>query len=235
MKTKIALLVICIFGIMSSNAQIRFGVRGGIDYTTMNVKLKYQNHSGIKSLLSYNIGLISDFRIKDNLFLTTGLLLSKKGFNQEIYNQDSITKFRVAPYYIEVPVLGEYKVEVDKLKMIFGFGPYFSYGIFGSVDLDIKSNTIDINYSENIRWSKYGYLILTENEQIVYNYGYSQIKRFDYGVSFEFGIEYEPVIFSIRYSYGMANIMWEYYTNEKMSNKNIGLSLTYMISYRKNK
>lgn len=229
MKSKIAFLVICIFGIMSLNAQIRFGVRGGIDYSSMNVKFNYQNDSGIKGLLSYNIGLISDFKIKENLFLTTGLLLSKKGFTQEIENLDSITKFKVSPCYIEVPLLGEYKLKVHKLKMIFGFGPYFSYGIFGSVDLDIKSNTIDINYSENIRWSKYGYLLLTENEQIVYNFRYSQIKRVDYGISFAFGLEYEPLILSIRYSYGLANIMWEYSSNEKMSNQSIGISVTYMI------
>jgi len=235
MKTKIALLVICIFGIMSLNAQTRFGVRGGIDYSTMNVKLKYQNDSGIKGLLSYHLGLISDYRINDNFFLTTSLLLSKKGFNQEIDDLDSITKFRVTPYYIEVPVLGEYKLKVNRMNMLFGFGPYFSYGIFGSVDLDIKSNTIDINYSENIRWSKYGDLFLIESEKIVYSYGYSKIKRIDYGVSFEFGLEYESLILSIRYSYGLANLMWEYYTNEKMSNQNIGISLNYMFSSKKNK
>ena len=235
MKTKIALLVICIFGITSSNAQIRFGVNGGIDYSTMNVTLKYQNDSGIKALLSYHFGLISDYKINDNFSLKTGLLLSKKGFNQEIHDLDSITKFRVTPYHIEVPVLGEYKLKIHKMNMLFGLGPYFSYGIFGSVDLDIKSNTIDIDYSENIRWSKYGDLLLIESEEIVYNYGYSKIKRIDYGISFEFGLEYESLILSIRYNYGLANLMWEYYSNEKMSNQNIGISLTYVFSSKSDK
>jgi len=235
MKTKIVLLVICIFGFMSSNAQVQFGVRGGIDYSTMNVKLKYQYDSGIKGLLNYHLGLISDYRINDNFFLKTGLLLSKKGFNQEINDLDSTTKFRVTPYYIEVPVLGEFKFKVHKINLLIDLGPYFSYGIFGSVNLDIKSNKEDINYSENIRWSKYGYLILAENEQIVYNYGYSKIKRFDYGVNFELGLEYESLTLSVGYSYGLANLMWEYYTNEKMSNQDVRISLTYMFSSKKNK
>ena len=235
MKTKIAFLVICIFCIISSNAQIRFGIQGGLDYSTMNVELKYQDNSGIKGLLSYHFGLISDYRINDNFFLKTDFLLSKKGFNQEINDLDSITKFRVTPYYIEVTVLSEFKLKVQKIHMLLGLGPYFSYGIFGNVNLDIKSNTNDINYSEDIRWSKYDNYMLPESEKIVYNYGYSKIKKFDYGVSVEFGLEYEALIFSIRYSYGLANLMWEYYTNENMSNQNIGISLAYLFNFKKNK
>lgn len=235
MKTKIVFLVICIFCIISSNAQIRFGIQGGLDYSTMNVELKYQDNSGIKGLLSYHFGLISDYRINDNFFLKTDFLLSKKGFNQEINDLDSITKFRVTPYYVEVTVLSEFKLKVQKIHMLLGLGPYFSYGIFGNVNLDIKSNTNDINYSEDIRWSKYDNYMLPESKEIVYNYGYSKIKRFDYGASVEFGLEYEALIFSIRYSYGLANLMWEYYTDEKMSNQNIGISLAYLFNFKKNK
>ena len=130
-----------------------------------------------KDSFSIHLGLISDYRINDNFSLKTHLLLSKKGFNQEIKDLDSITKFRVSPHYIEIPVLAEFRFKVKKTHMSLGVGPYFSYGIFGKVNLDIESNTQDISYSEDIRWSKYDNFMLPESEVIIHSYGYSKIKR----------------------------------------------------------
>ena len=238
MKKIIILSIICILAFLSLNAQIELGICGGADYTTMNIKLEYQNFLGIQGIPAYHFGIVSKYAIKENFYITTDLLLSKKGFthsNSQIISQisglsDSITDFKVSLYFIEIPVLAEFKVKFEKMNVLFGIGPYISYGINGKVSLDINSVSTDLNYSEKVRWSKYN--VNTDNigESIVHDYGYSQIKRFDYGTSIRFGVEYNSIILNAEYKYGLANLMWEFRKYEIINTQTIGLSLIYIFN-----
>jgi hypothetical protein len=241
MKKIIILSIVCRLAFLSLNAQIELGVCGGADYTTMNIKLDYQNVLGIQGIPAYHFGIVSKYLIRENLYLTTDLSLAKKGFthsnSQNISTissfRDSLTDFKVSLYFIEIPILTEFKAKFEKMNVLFAVGPYISYGIVGKVSLEINSRSTDINYSENIRWSKYNYNINNIGESIVYNYGYSRIKRFDYGTTIRFGVEFNSIILNAEYKYGLANLMWEYRKYERMNTQNIGLSLIYLFNLMK--
>lgn len=241
MKKIIVLSIACVLGLLASNAQIQLGISGGVDYSTVNVNLEYQNVIGIQGIKAYHFGIVSKYEVKENFYLTADLLFSRKGFmysNSQILPQmpnfsDSLTDFKITMDYIEIPILMEFKVRFEKINILFGIGPYLSYGIGGKINLDINSPSTDINYSEKIRWSKYDSDLNNIGESIVYNYGYSQIKRFDYGTTIRFGAEINSIVLNVEYKRGLTNLMWEYKKNEKMNTQSIGLSLIYMFNLTK--
>ena len=235
MKKKFILGIVCLLGFLSSNAQIQLGVTGGADYSTMNVRLESQNVLGVKGTPSYHFGVTSKYSVNENFYLAADLLFSKKGFKQSDrqYGPDNLTNFDVSLYYIELPVLMEFKVKFKKMNVLFGIGPYVSYGIGGNVKLDIISSSTNLSYSEKIRWDKYYSDPTNIGERIVYDYGYSKIKRLDYGAVTRFGIEFNSFILSAEYKYGIANLMWEFRKYERMNNQSIGLSLVYLLKTKK--
>ena len=235
MKKKFILGIVCALGFLSSNAQIQLGVTGGADYTTMNVRSEFQNVLGVKGTSSYHFGIASKYSVNENVCLAADLLFAKKGFQQSDrqYGTDSLTNFDVSLYYIELPVLMEFKVKFKKMNVLFGIGPYVSYGIGGNVKLDITSPSTNLSYTEKIRWDKYNSDPTNVGESIVYDYGYSKIKRLDYGVVTRFGIEFNSFILSAEYKYGIANLMWEFRKYERMNNQSIGLSLVYLLKAKK--
>jgi len=241
MKQSIILLAFGILGFLTSNAQLKIGFTGGIDYSKMNIHREYQDDFGVQGIPGYHFGLASKYHVGKNLSLTTDFLFAKKGFSQPpsqvILDKDrliyNVSDINVSLYYIEIPVLTEFKVEYEKMNVLFGIGPYISYGIDGAINMDIESASASINYSDKIRWSKSNGMGSDINESIVDNLGYSQIKRFDYGPIVRFGIEYNSFEVNAEYKYGLANLMWEYRQHERMNNQSLGLSFKYLFNLNK--
>ena len=235
MKRSLLICLVCVFGFNSINAQIEPGITGGIDLTSINLKREYPSALNIQGTLGYHIGLDLRLPIVENLNLNTGLLLTKTGFKQilsypfrsSLAEYDSVITFNVSAYNIEVPILLEFKAKFEKMNILFGIGPYVSYGLFGKVNLDIQSLSTDINYSENIRWKPYYEPSEELGKQLIYQSGYSQIKRLDYGAMIKFGIQFKTLTINAEYKYGIANRMSAYGLHEKMNNQSLGIGLTY--------
>jgi len=241
MKQSIILLAFVILGFLTSNAQLKIGFTGGIDYSKMNIHREYQDDFGIQGIPGYHFGLASKYKVGKNVSLTTDFLFAKKGFSQPTSQTildknrliNNVSDINVSLYYIEVPVLTEFKVKYEKMNVLFGIGPYISYGIDGDINMDIESASASINYSDKIRWSKSNGIGSDINESIVDNLGYSQIKRLDYGPIVRFGVEYNSFIVNAEFQYGLANLMWEYRQQERMNNQSLGLSFKYLFNLNK--
>jgi hypothetical protein len=250
MKKIVLISIVCAFLFGSLKAQIKLGISGGLDYASMNVKFQYLSDFGIKGIPAYHFGLTTVHPIKENLFITADLLFSKKGFIQSISQHyahpwsgfsDSLTEFKVPLYYIELPILMEFKVKFEKINIFFGFGPYIEYGIDGKVTLNIQStmkapgytHSTSLNYSENVHWNKYPFNSNNFGKIIVDDYGYTKIRRFDYGSTVRFGIGFSSFILNAECKYGFANLMWTYRKYEKMNNRSLGLSLVYFFHSKK--
>ena len=163
MKKITVFIFVCALGSLSVNAQFKPDFTAGIDYTSINLKRGYPTDQDLYGTLGYHFGFELKLPLKENLNISTGLLLSKKGFTQKfihpfrspIAEYDSVTKFNVSYYYLELPILMEFKAKFDKMNVLFGVGPYVSYGIAGNVNLQINSLSTDYSYSEKIRWKPY--------------------------------------------------------------------------------
>jgi len=242
MKLSIILSVLITLGFLTSNAQLKIGITGGIDYSKTNIHRSYQDDFGVKGIAAYHFGLASEYKVNENLYFTTDLLFAKKGFTQpttqETFGKDFLTynvsDVKVSVNYIEMPVLTEFKVRFEKMNVLFGIGPYIAYGIGGRINLDIESAATIVNFSDNIYWSKFDWIREgTINESIVYNLGHSKIRRFDYGPMIRFGVEYNSFAINAEFQYGLANLMYEYAMSERMNNQSLGLSVKYLFNLNK--
>jgi hypothetical protein len=110
------------------------------------------------------------------------------------------------------------------MNFFYAIGPYFSYGIHGNIKTEITGRN-DASYSDEIKWSKETDYITSD---LVKEYGYTDIHRFDIGIGTMAGLKYNHYLLAVSYQFGIKNIMWEFSRDEKMSNASLSLSVGYM-------
>jgi hypothetical protein len=201
MKNLKFVFVICMMFIVASmQAQVKFGPTAGLNLSTATVKVG-GTKMDTKSIVGFNIGLISEFNLTGNLFLQPALLFSTKGTKvTEVEFESTIT-----PIYIEIPVNVVYKFGSESVKFFLNAGPYIAYGIGGK----IKSGG--------------------ESVKISYGSGESNdLKPFDFGLTFGAGVELSSFIISAHYGLGLANLSPVTTNDTKVNGKVIGFSIAYL-------
>lgn len=226
MKRIIVLCAIIYFSSLSYG-QISIGLSAGSTLSSMSVDRRDMSTFKIKPIFGFSFNLITEYKINPNLSLYSGLSLSQKGFKQSIRyfyrpDVDSTAEMISKLNYLEVPVYLKFNTNLEKVNFFYGIGPYFSIGIKGKVTTNITGRT-NASYSDEITWSKNMYF----HSDLVEEYGYTNIKRFDLGVGNLIGIKYNHLVLTISYQYSLRNIMWEYFQDEKMSNSSLALSVGY--------
>jgi hypothetical protein len=223
------LIVLCaiIYFTSLSYGQILIGLSAGTTLSSMSVERRDLSTFKIKPIFGFNFNLITEYKINQNFSLYSGLSLSQKGFKQSIRyfyrpDVDSTAEMISKLNYLEIPVYLKFNTSLNKINFFYGIGPYFSLGIKGKVTSNITGRT-NASYTDEITWDKKMYF----QSDLVEEYGYTNIKRFDIGVGNLIGINYNTLVFTLSYQYSLRNIMWEYYQDEKMSNSSLALSLGY--------
>jgi hypothetical protein len=242
MRHSTILFAILILGSLTSNAQLKIGLTGGIDYSKTNIRRLYRNDFGVQGKATFHFGLTSEFKLADKVFLATDILFSRKGFQQptiqEVTANDpqlyKVFDVDVSADYIEMPVIPEFKVKFEKMKVLFGVGPYIAYGVGGKINMKIASGTNTNSFSTNIFWKKFdGNRNGDINKTIAYNLGQANIQHFDYGPIVRLGIEIHSITVNAEYEYGLSNLMYEWSANESMHNQRLGLSVKYTFAQLK--
>ena len=223
------LIVLCaiIYFTSLSYGQILIGLSAGTTLSSMSVERRDLSTFKIKPIFGFNFNLITEYKINQNFSLYSGLSLSQKGFKQSIRyfyrpDVDSTAEMISKLNYLEIPVYLKFNTSLNKINFFYGIGPYFSLGINGKVTSNITGRT-NASYTDEITWDKKMYF----QSDLVEEYGYTNIKRFDIGIGNLIGINYNTLVFTLSYQYSLRNIMWEYYQDEKMSNSSLALSLGY--------
>lgn len=225
MKKLVIFLVICYFTLPVSG-QITAGISMGPSFSTMSVHLRDLSTFRIKPIVGLNVNFIADFKLNSSLSLSTGLSFSQKGFQQTLYTQYSpFTSAEMTSHinYLEIPLYIKINTNLTKVNFFYGVGPYFSYGLNGHVSTHTYGS-VDSSYTEEIKWAKSGAF---EEDNLPNTYGYTSIKRFDFGIGNIVGVSYKKLFLSLDYRFSFRNIMLEYYLDEKMSNSVLSLSAGY--------
>lgn len=142
MKKLVISVAVCLsvlFVSQASEAQIvGVGLRGGLNMSSMTGDI-----SGIENKTGYNIGLILDVPVSQNLFLQPGISLTNKGYN--IQNSD----LKCNATYLEVPVMLSYSIPVaHDSDLRLNAGSYMAYGIDGKDEPDGIDTFTDGNYKK---------------------------------------------------------------------------------------
>jgi hypothetical protein len=128
--------------------------------------------------------------------------------------------------YLEIPIYLKFTTKIKESNFFYGVGPYISYGLKGKITTDITGRN-NSTYVDIIKWDKSTDYLTSD---LVENYGYSKLKRFDFGIGTVVGYKYKNFMVTASYKFGLHNFMWEYSQDEKMSNSCLSLSVGYFFN-----
>lgn len=207
-KTHLIIISALLFIASNSFSQVKFGVKAGVNFANMNIVT--QNAPNTKMLTSFHIGGILDYSVNDFFAIQPGVLISGKGFKYE----ESISGFTVKvdskPIYIDIPVLLLLRKDIGGVKLFGGAGPYLGFGIAGKYSYSGGG----ISEDGNIKWGS----------DVDSNY-----KRGDFGLSFNGGLELSNgFLFSVSYQLGLMNLTPSGSSDNKQTNRVLGVSIGYL-------
>lgn len=149
MKKTIAIFaVLCSFGFTAviSHAQ-SIGIKAGINVANVKAQDDDEVYSDeISPVVAQNIGAVIELPVTDELFVQSGLLLSGKGWK---YNDEGYD-LKLSLHYLDIPIHGMYKYELDDI-YIFGLtGPQIGIGLFGKQTYDDDSDKVVWNDKDDV-------------------------------------------------------------------------------------
>ena len=228
MKTKfLTITAILIFSTIALQAQIGFGVLGGVNFQNINGK----DNGGTKLenglLTGFHAGVNVNIPVAPDFYFQPGLLFSVKGAKNDFFSPqtkaagDFETTTKLS--YIEMPLNLLYRPQLGKGYMLLGFGPYVALGIGGSENSELLGL---VSYERSVRYKNK----VTNFTELLENAYYRPI---DAGANIFFGYELSMGVFiQLNAQLGLLKINPEYAweTDSKASYKNTGYGIS--IGYR---
>ena len=230
MKKSIIFLALLSSTLLSSG-QISIGLSAGSNLATTSISLRDLSTFKINPSFGFNVNLIVEYNLNPTFSLWSGLSISQKGFNQHIKyfyrpDVDSTADMTSKLTYLEIPIYLKFNTKINESNFFYGVGPYISYGLKGKITTEITGRN-NSTYVDIIKWDKSTDYLTSD---LVESYGYSKIKRFDFGIGTVVGYKYKNFMVTASYKFGLHNFMWEYSQDEKMSNSCLSLSVGYFFN-----
>ncbi len=196
------------FFAQSASAQLQFGVKVGGNLA--NLRLSDDAGEDIKSLVSFNAGMILEAPITETVGIRTGIEVQGKGAKSEFSEPDFSLKATISPIYVQVPVVVAYNGSM----FFVGAGPYAAMGVAGKSR--VKSSIFGVESDEN--------------EPINFgSKGDDDFSALDFGARIEAGLKLNKLRISANYDLGLANtIPKDDRDGESAQHGVIGISVGYM-------
>ena len=248
---KLIVFASLIFVGFQAQGQVRFGLKGGMNMSSVDVSTKEEMSFDIdiSYRFAFHVGGFVEIPVSGLFSVQPELLFSSKGMRfktPEIYFP-SITGFGsvpetkeiYTPCYIELPVYLKAGFKVGAGKFIVGVGPYIVYGVCGKYKTEMKwtrnpDETIATGKGEMAVFKRdYLKLKVTSDyppfgaeDEIVFDKAH--LKRFDFGFTGFAGYELNCGFFvTAGFQKGLYNIDNFDEKGDKMKNKTILLSVGY--------
>ncbi|OFY72702.1 MAG: hypothetical protein A2V46_08720 [Bacteroidetes bacterium RBG_19FT_COMBO_42_7] len=228
MKTKfITLSVILIFSTVALQAQIGFGLLGGLNFQNINGKDNNGNKLENGLLTGFHAGVNINIPVAPDFYFQPGLLFTVKGAKNDFFSPeakasgDYETTTKLS--YIEMPLNLLYRPQLGKGYILLGFGPYIAYGIGGTENSELLGL---LSYERSVKYKN----TVTNFPDLIENAYY---RPFDAGANIFFGYELSLGVFlQLNAQLGLLKINPEYawLTDSKASYKNTGYGIS--IGYR---
>ena len=212
MKTKLLVLsAIFILATFTLQAQMGFGILGGLNLQNLNGKDSNGDKLTNDMIIGFHAGINIQIPIVPQFYFQPGLLFTTKGAKNT-----NGTSIKLS--YVELPLNLVYKAQVGNGKFMLGFGPYLGFAIGGKVKPESGSAT-DIEFKKVVETS--------DPSSVTY------LKAFDAGGNIFAGYQMAGgLFFQVNTQLGMLKINPEDKRNpdDKSSVKNTGFGLS--LGYR---
>ena len=225
------MLVFFIFGNLL-NAQVKVGIRGGMNLSTISPDIVDNNKKQDFDCLNrtaYIGGFYIDIPIIKNFTIQPGVFYTSKGvsFRKEKKQETKTTRLNVDTYkrydviestysltknteehnYVEIPLLFTYKLSLSQSVYVqFGAGPYAAYllGVKTKKETELRKSVRPDLYKET-RAEK-------DSDSNTVELGGDFGDRMDYGVSLLGKVSWKKIGIGVGYDYGFKNINEMFYS-----------------------
>ncbi|MBD2701997.1 PorT family protein [Spirosoma sp. BT702] len=207
---KFTVLTVCLFiTVLTSFAQVRIGVTGGLQMANQKNSIGGFSISGTNRI-GYTAGLLIDAALSESFSIRPQILYSVKGTKFDLGGLSgglANGNVTLAFNYIEVPIQVTYGLEAGPGRLVLGAGPYVGYALSGTTSGSVQGQS----GSENIEFGS----------------AEDQVKRLDYGLRLSGGYELSSGLsISAFYSPGLANLANG--SNQTTTNTAFGLTLGFL-------
>ncbi len=202
---KLVLLSIILLSVISVNAQIRFGVKAGGNFSNLYTNERSQglNSDQYKGRFSYHFGAMMEYSLNEMFSIQPELMYLNHGANLKSDNSFLMKDGHITLNSLQLPLNVKAKFNVGNNKLFIYTGPYLSYHMYGKARGKIDGSSVD---------------------QKLFSKG-SDMKRWDYGIGLGVGMEVNKFVFVLGNQYGLKDISGS--ADGKMKTGNITLSAGY--------
>ncbi len=220
MKNLTKLLVaLFIFTFATETFAQRIGIRAGAVMSNMLMKDDEDTYSDdFKLKPGFTVGVVGEIAFNDNFYFEPGLMLTTKGY--KLNSEETIMGFTVKtdassnPLYLDIPLNFKIATEIgDEVKLYGVAGPYIGIGLTGKVKSKVEVLGEVEEDNSSISWGSDA-----DNDDL---------KRLDFGVTVGAGAEFGPLQAGLFYSLGLANISSYTDGGATISNRVMGLNVTW--------
>jgi len=226
---KLSVFLLSIFAVQqTTNAQIKVGLRAGVNFSNLNYKDETDKKATTQSVPGIQIGLTADIPLVENFYVQPGLMYADRGFKEETGSSLGYgVNFEVKANYFEIPVTFLYKPKLGSGKLIAGAGPYIGFGTGGNWTSDsqvVVQGDIMIGNKGDLIFRNDG----SEGGNLEsYNYG----RPVDYGAGFLLGYEHKSRVYlQGNTQVGVANLQsqfGDFKPKGSKRNSSFGISVGY--------
>lgn len=208
-------------------SQIRWELKGGVQYSNIMAKDRDGNKAGTHSAAGLYLGLGAKIPVANHFLVHPSLVSARRGFNINGVSQvlwwGSDLKVRTS--YIELPVDFLFTAKIGPGNLVAGAGPYAGYGVGG------KWKTSEVVVIGDIVTSDKGEVNFQDDASYGGDRSFVYARPWDYGVHLKAGYAlFNRYAVSFEMQQGTANIepRWgNYETGGTVKNKAWGLVLSY--------
>lgn len=198
-------------------AQVKFGIRGGLNLTNMLVTNSNNKVNEFKKLKpGFQLGVTSKFIITEKLSLESGLLFSTKGFKDK-FPAFPVTTFNVN--YLELPIHAVYKIHLGKTNLLIQAGPYIAYALSGKGRTDSNNSSSDDPLIPSPVEKEWELKIGNDKQDF--------IKPLDWGLNIGTAVEFKHLTMGLQYGISLADISTNGYNKNVTRNSVFSILLGY--------
>lgn len=180
--------------ISSGYGQVSFGPKAGLNLATFMGEIHHTN-----TTFGAQAGVMADIRFSNVFGLQPSLTLTMKGSNKSVNIRDETHDTTFQTNYLEIPVHIFYGFDMQDVQVLIFAGPYFGYGLWGSVTATEKSLQ-----SEKETTTQDVQFVSDKTESEPGSYPFSDI---DAGFNIGIGFRNYPIQLKGAYSLGLKNIV----------------------------
>jgi len=222
MKKVIFIMLVAAFSVASVNAQLNFGVKAGLNASTINGFSEFEEGFSLDATYrpGFHIGVAAQCMFTPQMGIETGLYYSTLGINTGMKMLGiELLSMNVNTSYLQLPVSFLYKFNVGQdLDIYPSVGIYLGYGLDGKLKVksDLPLEDLDVEIPDDV-----SFFDSIEKGGLGSN-------RFDMGATIGLNLQYSKFTIGVGYDLGFLKINnKDSETPKDWTNGNVKVSVGY--------